>query len=105
MTSWATAEGLPYPLGVSWCADDGAYNFALYSKHATAVRLLLFGEDVEVPRAEIALDPLIVVRDDARIELVNVQTATMFGYSRDELVGSRSRCSSPSDSAATTSGI
>jgi hypothetical protein len=56
MTSWATSEGLPYPLGVSWCADDRAYNFAMYSKHATAVRLLLFGDDVEAPRAEIVHD-------------------------------------------------
>jgi hypothetical protein len=45
-TAWATAEGLPYPLGVSWCAEDRAYNFALYSKHATAVRLLLFGDEL-----------------------------------------------------------
>ncbi|HEU4729580.1 MAG TPA: glycogen-debranching protein [Kofleriaceae bacterium] len=58
MTSWAAAEGLAYPLGVSWCAEDRAYNFALYSKHATSVRLLLFGDDVETPRAEIELDPL-----------------------------------------------
>jgi isoamylase len=58
MTSWAAAEGLPYPLGVSWCAEDRAYNFAVYSKHATAVRLLLFGDDLEKPRAEIVLDPL-----------------------------------------------
>lgn len=28
--SWATAEGLPYPLGVSRCPEDDAYNFALY---------------------------------------------------------------------------
>ena len=58
MISWATREGLPYPLGVTWCAADRAYNFALYSKHATAVRLLLFTDDVETPRLEIALDPL-----------------------------------------------
>ena len=58
--SWATAEGLPYPLGVSRCAEDDAYNFALYSKHATAVRLLLFaGDDLETPRFELVLDPLI----------------------------------------------
>jgi len=44
MTSWATVEGLPYPLGMTWCAAGSAYNFALYSKHATTVRLLLFGD-------------------------------------------------------------
>ncbi len=57
--TWATTEGLPYPLGVSWHTTERAYNFALYSKHATSVRLLLFGEDdLAVPRVEIALDPL-----------------------------------------------
>src|SRR5664279_2814827 len=57
--SWASHEGLPYPLGVSWCADDHAYNFALYSKHATEVRLLLFSAaDASSPEVEIAFDPL-----------------------------------------------
>jgi len=45
---------------VSWCAADDAYNFALYSKHATSVRLLLFGDaDLATPQFEGALDPLI----------------------------------------------
>ena len=57
--SWASQEGLPYPLGVSWCADHHAYNFALYSKHATEVRLLLFASpDATAPQVEIVLDPL-----------------------------------------------
>src|SRR5512140_2220752 len=56
---WARAEGLPYPLGVSWCPDDDALNFALYSKHATSVHLQLFtGADVVTPRIDVALDPL-----------------------------------------------
>lgn len=55
--SWASHEGSPYPLGVSWCAQDEAYNFALYAKHATSVRLLLFDGDLEVPRVERVLDP------------------------------------------------
>ncbi|HEU0031885.1 MAG TPA: isoamylase [Kofleriaceae bacterium] len=58
MTSWAAHEGLPWPLGVTWCEADRAYNFALYSKHATTVRLLLFGDDFERPRVERQLDPL-----------------------------------------------
>ena len=58
MTRWASAEGLPFPLGVSWCADDEAYNFAIYSKHATAVRLLLFAaDDLATPRMERVLGP------------------------------------------------
>ena len=49
---------MPYPLGVSRAAD-GALNFALYSKHATSVRLLLFDEPGQAqPRADLALDPL-----------------------------------------------
>jgi glycogen operon protein len=58
--TWATVEGLPYPLGVSWCETDRAYNFALYSKHATSVRLLLFDDrDLATPRVEIALEPFV----------------------------------------------
>jgi len=58
VTSWATTEGLPYPLGVSWCPGEEAYNVAVYSKHATGVRLLLFGaDDLEHPCAEQVLVP------------------------------------------------
>jgi isoamylase len=58
--TWASDEGLPYPLGVSWCETDRAFNFALYSKHATSVRLLLFDDrDYAVPRVEVALEPLV----------------------------------------------
>jgi hypothetical protein len=27
MTSWASVEGLPFPLGVIWIAEEGAYNY------------------------------------------------------------------------------
>ena len=43
---WAAREGLPYPLGATWIEEERAYNFALYSKHAEAVVLLLYAEDV-----------------------------------------------------------
>jgi glycogen operon protein len=56
--SWASIEGLPYPLGVSWCESDRAFNFALYSKHATSVRLLLFTEHaLAAAHAELELSP------------------------------------------------
>jgi pullulanase/glycogen debranching enzyme len=42
-------RALAIPARVTWCAENRAYNFALCSKHATAVRLLLFTEDVETP--------------------------------------------------------
>ena len=43
--SWASTEGTPSLLGVTWVEEDHAYNFALYSKHAWGVTLLLFAED------------------------------------------------------------
>jgi len=43
--SWASTEGLPFPLGVSWVEEERAYNFALYSKHAESVTLRLYRED------------------------------------------------------------
>jgi glycogen operon protein len=58
--AWETREGLPYPLGVSWCEDEHAYNFALSSRHATSVRLLLFAaSDLTTPRLVRILDPLV----------------------------------------------
>ncbi len=59
MRDWYTHEGSPSPLGVTWIADEAAYNFALYSKYATAVTLLLYSElDLSIPTYEIRLDPL-----------------------------------------------
>jgi len=40
--NWFTVEGSAYPLGTTWVAEENAFNFALYSKHATSVTLLLF---------------------------------------------------------------
>jgi isoamylase len=39
---WAAAEGLPFPLGATWIEEEQAFNFALYSKHAESVELLLY---------------------------------------------------------------
>lgn len=44
MVNWASIEGAPFPLGVTWIAAEQAYNFALYSKHAEGVTLLLYKE-------------------------------------------------------------
>ena len=43
MTDFENAEGTSFPLGVSWLADEAAWNFALYSKHAERVTLVLYG--------------------------------------------------------------
>ncbi len=56
---WAATEGSPFPLGVSWVAADGAYNFALYSRFAERVTLLLYGSsEFATPMFEYCLDPL-----------------------------------------------
>ena len=39
---WAAIEGLPHPLGATWIEAERAWNFALYSKHAESVTLLLY---------------------------------------------------------------
>lgn len=55
---WAQSEGSPFPLGVTWIAEEQAYNFALYSKHAERVTLLLYrAEDVAAPICTYQFDP------------------------------------------------
>lgn len=59
MHDWFALEGSPSPLGVTWVEDEAAFNFALYSKHATAVTLLLYSEiDFSTPTYEHRLDSL-----------------------------------------------
>jgi isoamylase len=43
--AWEEADGSPSPLGATWIAARKAYNFALYSRHATDVTLLLYSAD------------------------------------------------------------
>ncbi|WPP49818.1 glycogen debranching protein [Catalinimonas niigatensis] len=45
MLSWKATEGSAYPLGVSYVPQEDAYNFALYSKHATSVILSIYGRE------------------------------------------------------------
>ena len=37
MTRWSQIEGSAQPLGAVWLREEGSYNFALYSRHATSV--------------------------------------------------------------------
>jgi isoamylase len=41
MNRWHAVEGAPNPLGATWIESERAYNFAIYSKHATGMVLLL----------------------------------------------------------------
>lgn len=59
LMDWRSREGSPSPLGVTWIAEDQAYNFALYSKHASAATLLIYSSDDNVsPIYEYHFDPL-----------------------------------------------
>lgn len=57
--AWPRIEGSPTPLGVTYIAEDKAFNFALYSQNAREVTLLLYGaDDFVTPLAEHWLEPL-----------------------------------------------
>ena len=40
-----TTAGSPWPFGVQWVEADDAFNFSLYSRHATGVTLLCYTEE------------------------------------------------------------
>ena len=59
MPLWTRTEGSPYPLGVTAIPEEAAYNFALYTKHATGVTLELYGQgNPATPIHTTVLDPL-----------------------------------------------
>src|SRR5882672_6162669 len=55
---FAARWGAPAPLGASWIEAEQAYNFALYSRHAAQVTLLLFRSPDGPPDHEYAFDPI-----------------------------------------------
>ncbi|MBM4088223.1 MAG: glycogen-debranching protein, partial [Planctomycetes bacterium] len=58
-SDWFEAEGAASPLGATWIAEENAYNFAIYSKHATRVVLLLFQTgDLSQPVVQVPLNHL-----------------------------------------------
>src|SRR3954454_4177732 len=57
MRDWFRADGAPEPSGATWIPDEEAWNFALYSKHATGATLLLYKpDDLAAPVREVSLD-------------------------------------------------
>ena len=54
------SEGTSWPMGVTWIESRRAYNFALYSRHATSLTLLLYTEqDTINPVHKYVLDPIL----------------------------------------------
>src|ERR1019366_6018377 len=55
---WDRQEGTPGPMGVTWVESLRAWNFALYSRRATGVTLLLYSSSNPVqPVLELRLHP------------------------------------------------
>ncbi|MDX1251516.1 MAG: glycogen-debranching protein [Gammaproteobacteria bacterium] len=86
-SAWAATEGLPFPLGATRIEEEGACNFALYSKHAQSVTLLLYTESDIV-------NPVLAYRFDylknktgriwhCRIPLVSMRGASYYAYCVD----------------------
>lgn len=87
MDDWTRHEGSPSPLGVSFIPDEDAYNFALYSKHATSVTLLLFS--AQNPIDPITIQPFDPRRNKSgriwhcRLPAATVDRATYYAYRVD----------------------
>lgn len=87
MPHWLSREGSAEPLGVTPCAADESYNFALYSQHATAVSLELYGvNDPQTPLHCEVLDPAINKTSftwHCRLPAALVQRASYYAYRVD----------------------
>ena len=60
MATWSQFEGTPQPLGAKWLREENSYNFALYSRHATGVTLLLYAaRDLVNPLLRVSLNHLV----------------------------------------------
>ncbi|RXF72612.1 glycogen debranching enzyme GlgX [Arcticibacter tournemirensis] len=91
MNLWYSKEGAPHPLGVSFIPDEEAYNFALYSKNASAIDLLLYREnEYDEPVVTIHLDPLKNKSQriwHCRVKKSELQGAAFYGYRVDGPLG------------------
>jgi len=56
---WEKAEGSPTPFGATWVESENAWNFAIFSRHATSITLLVYGkEGSPAPVFQLTLDPV-----------------------------------------------
>ena len=85
MASWSQIEGSPAPLGVTWLESQQCFNFALFSRHATNVTLLLYtSDDLINPILRVALDYLIHKSGriwHCRMALEKIGEARYYAYS------------------------
>ena len=89
--SWKKREGSPFPLGSTWLPDEDAYNFALFARHARAVRLFLFrSPDDKLALLVVELQPSFHKSDDiwhCRVTASNAGAANCYSYQVDSIDG------------------
>ena len=87
MSSWVQIEGSPQPLGTVRLSEEEGYNFALYSRHATGVTLLLYAaRDLVNPALRVPLDYLIHKSGriwHCRLAARDIPDARYYGYAVD----------------------
>ena len=85
--TWAARQGSPSLLGATWIAEEKAYNFALYSKYAEKVTVLLYQpDDLIHPITAYHFDKLINKTGriwHARIPKTEMLEARYYAYSID----------------------
>jgi isoamylase len=90
-TSWKNIEGCPWPLGATWLPAEDAYNFALFARHARAVRLFLFRSPADTVAAFVVeFNPLVNKSDDiwhCRVPSGQAAQCTCYSYQVDSLDG------------------
>ncbi len=85
MSDWIATEGSPVPLGATWVESARAWNFALYSRHAESVTLLLYTDADQV--APVFAYPLDYFRNKTggiwhcRIAQAELRGARFYAYS------------------------
>lgn len=84
MIDWHENEGCAYPLGISWIEGSNSINFALFSRNATGLTLLLFSSDnFAQPIASFIFDPLINRSGRVwhiRVAQANIKGAIYYAY-------------------------
>ena len=87
MNDWEALEGSPRPLGASFVSSQQAWNFALYSKHATAVTLHLYRDnDLQTPQYTYPFNPLLNKSGrvwHCRLPAARVNDAHFYAYQID----------------------
>lgn len=79
METWKSKPGQPLPLGATITPEG--LNFAVFSRHATSLTLVLFEKAQQRPVAEILLDPKVNRTGDIwHIHVIGANSSLLYGY-------------------------